>query len=239
MGRLWCELRSFFRLRGVALSLVAWGVLAASVLTGAAREMRCDDLMRQMLGGVTPRGAMDIMAIFRWAAGVCPGILLSLAYINEVRGARMSMVLPRTTRRRFWGGIMGVVLLGSGLYTLCGMGLLLVASMLAGHAFHGTALFYLTVWALFTLCVAVTALTAGVLGAVTSPVVGQAYWVLLHAASAVGGCRGAVPRWCPSGCYGMIEQVGTLPARVWGVLGAQAILLGVLWALGYRRMSRL
>ncbi len=239
MGRLWRELRSFFRLRGVTLSLIVWGLLTASVLTGAAPEMRCDELMRQLLGGVAPRGTIDIMAVFRWAAGVCPGILLSLAYIDEMRGGRMCLVLPRTTRRRFWGGIMGVVLLGSGLYTLCGMGLLLAISAFAGHAFYGSIWLYLAVWVLFTLCVAVTALTAGVLGAVTTPVVGQAYWVLLHAASAVGGCRGVVPRWCPSGCYGMMEQVGTTPARVWGVIGVQMVLLGALWAFGYRRMSRL
>ena len=239
MGRLLRDLHAFFRPRGVALSLAVWGLLTASVLTGAAPEMRFDDLVRQMLGGVAPRGTIDIMAIFRWAAGICPGILLSLAYIDEARGVRMGMVLPRTTRRRFWGGIMGVVLLGSGLYTLCGMGLLLAASALVGHAFHGTVPFYLAVWALFTLCVAVTALTAGVLGAVTTPVAGQAYWVLLHAVSAVGGCRGVVPRWCPSGCYGMMEQVGTTPMQVWGVIGVQIILLGALWAFGYRRMSRL
>ena len=238
MGRLLHDLAAFFPLRRTLAACSIWLLLAAAAFLEAEEGAGSSLLVRQVMGGVTPRGALDIMAVFRWAACICPGILLSLSYLDEARGDRLFLVLPRIGRRRWWGHTLLVLLAGNGLYALSGLGLLLITAPLFGHPIDADFGFYLAVWVLLALCLTATALIAGMLAACVSPAAGQAFWVALHSLSALLGCKGAIPLWIPSGCYGMIEQVGASSPQIWIIAGVQAVIVVAVWAFGYRHITR-
>lgn len=212
-------------------------ITAASLAASRGAPYSVETIWLLGMGGVSPLGALDLMGLFRWFAGVFPAVVFSLLYFHKERTGRLLYVLPRLSSwGRWWRRTMGTILVWCYLYAWCGLLILSAGYWLfpSPVAVEATGMLQALPFLLFVYPagLAMTSISTAVVGILANQTASVFFFVLVFGLTAVIGSRLTVFSPVLPGCFAMLNQVGKTSYWRWGAFLIMAGVLLLLFLIG-------